>query len=87
MKNSLHIRFVAPLDWRIKTSCKSFNMAAEKAATFVQESDERRTKLIECFGEKNDTSLFDAIYNTSRLTHEEIVDQILILAKQKGFFK
>lgn len=87
MQNSLHIRFVAPLDWRIKQVASRFNMTAEKAATFVQESDERRTKLIECFGEKNDTSLFDAIYNTSRLTHEEIVDQILILAKQKGFFK
>lgn len=87
MKNSLHIRLVAPLDWRINQVASRFNLTIGKAATFVNESDERRTKLIECFGGKYDSTLFDVTYNTATLTHEEIVDQIFGLAKHKGFFK
>jgi len=87
MQNALHVRFVAPLEWRITQVANRFNLTQAKAATFVKESDERRTKLIECFGGKYDNSLFDVTYNTATLTQEEIVDQILMLAKNKGFFK
>lgn len=87
MKNSLHVRFVAPLDWRINQVASRFNLTIEKASTFVNKSDEQRSKLIECFGGKYDNTLFDVTYNTARLTHEEIVDQIFGLAKHKGFFK
>lgn len=87
MRNSLHVRFVAPLDWRINQIATRFNLTTAKAAIFVNESDERRSKLIECFGGKYDYTLFDVTYNTATLTHEEIVDQIFGLAKHKGFFK
>ena len=86
IKNALHVRFVAPLDWRINQVAVRFNLTMVKAATFVKESDERRTKLIECFGGKYDNSLFDVTFNTATLTHEEIVDQIFGLAKHKGLF-
>ena len=87
MKNSLHVKMIAPLDWRINQVAGRFNLTLVKAAIFVKESDERRSKLIECFGGKYDNSLFDVTYNTATLTHEEIVDQIFELAKHKGFFK
>lgn len=87
MKNSLHVKLVAPLDWRINQVASRFNLTIGKAAAFVKESDEQRSKLIECFGGKFDNTLFDVSYNTATLTQEEIVDQIFGLAKLKGLFK
>ena len=87
MKNALQIRLVAPLDWRIKQTSVRFNLTQAKAEEFVKESDQRRIKLIECFGGKFDDSMFDVIYNSATLTQDEIVDQIIALAKHKGFFK
>jgi cytidylate kinase len=87
MKNSLHVRLVAPLDWRIKQVANHLNIPIDQAAKKVKESDERRTKLIECFDGKFDYTLFDVSYNTATLSHQEIVDQIFDLATHKGFFK
>jgi cytidylate kinase len=87
MENSLHIRLVAPLDWRIHQFANRYNMTLDKAAAFIKDSDARRTKLIECFGGKNETTQFDVIYNTAFLSQDEIANQMFALAKYKGFFK
>jgi cytidylate kinase len=87
LKNSFHIKLMAPLDWRIEQVMTRFNYTREKAIVFVDESDKQRAKLIECFGGNADYSLFDATFNTATLTHDEIVDQILVLAMHRGFFQ
>ncbi len=87
MKNSFHIKLMAPLEWRIEEVMTRFNYTKEKAISFIDESDKQRVKLIECFGGNSSYSLFDATYNTSTLTHDEIVDQVMNLAKHRGFFK
>lgn len=87
MQNALHVRLIAPLDWRIKQVSARLNMPAKKAEEYIKESDIRRIKLIENFGGKFDSAMFDVIYNTGTLTEEEVVDQIFTLAKLKGFFK
>jgi len=85
--NAIHIRLIAPMDWRIKQVSARLNMPEKKAEDYIKESDIRRIKLIESFGGKFDSVIFDVIYNTASLTEEEIVDQIFALAKLKGFFK
>jgi cytidylate kinase len=87
MGNSLHIRLVAPLDWRIHQFANRYNMSHDKAAAFIKDSDVRRTKLIECFGGNDENNQFDVIYNTATLSQDEIANQIFALAKYKGFFK
>ena len=87
MIKSLHIRLIAPVDWRIDQVMNRFKLTHAEATKFIKETDVRRTKLIECFGGKNETSQFDVIYNTATLTQDEIVDQIFTLANYKGFFK
>src|ERR1035437_6461336 len=87
IENSLHVRLVAPLDWRIDQFAARYNMTHDKAAAFIKESDPRRTKLIECFGGKNENTQYDVIYNTATLSQDEIAAQIFALAKYKGFFK
>jgi cytidylate kinase len=87
MKNALHLRLEAPLDRRISQFAARYNMTPAKAAAFIKESDVRRSKLIECFGGKDNNTLFDVIYNTATLSPDEIADQIFALAKYKGFFK
>jgi len=87
MEYSLHVRLIAPLDWRIIQFAARYNMTHDKASAFIKESDLRRTKLIECFGGKNENNQYDVIYNTATLSQDEISDQIFALAKYKGFFK
>ena len=86
MVNALQVRLIAPLDWRIKQVSARLNLPAKKSEEYIKESDLRRTKLIESFGGKYDTVIFDVIFNTATLTQDEIVDQIFALAKLKGFF-
>jgi cytidylate kinase len=87
MKNSFHVKLMAPLDWRIEQVMARFNYTKAKATAFVDESDKQRIKLIECFGGNSNYSLFDATFNTSTLTHDEMVDHILVLAMHRGFFQ
>ena len=87
IEDSLHVRLVAPLDWRINQFADRYNMTHDKASAFIKDTDARRIKLIECFGGKNDPTLYDVIYNTATLSQDEIADQIFALAKYKGFFK
>ena len=87
MENSLHVKLIAPIEWRIKEVANRYKMTREKAVIFINESDQRRTKLIESFGGNFDNTIFDVIYNTASLSKEEIVDQMFDLAKLKGFFK
>jgi cytidylate kinase len=86
IKNSLHVRLIAPLDWRIKQVVELKNISPKEAEALIMETDARRIKLVECFGGKNDNTMFDVIYNAATLTREEIVDQIFTLANNKGFF-
>lgn len=87
MKNSFHIKLMAPIEWRISEVMSRFNYTRDKAITFIEETDKQRAKLIECFGGNSSYSLFDATFNTATLTHNEIVDQILVLAIHRGFFQ
>jgi hypothetical protein len=82
--NTLHIRLMAPLNWRIKAVCQSGNLDIRDASRLVDEMDKKRTAFIELIaGSKFDPYIFHAAFNCGLLSREETVDGILALMESK----
>jgi cytidylate kinase len=80
LPNSLHVRLVAPLYWRIENVMRKKGFALEKAEEYVIETDEKRYNLIANFLDKkplNIDYLFDATINRSSFTIPQITDMIM----------
>lgn len=101
IKNSLHVRLVAPYDWRVKNVMKKKSFSMTEAEKFVKETDERRADLIRTFLEKkseNIDSLFDISVNRysfgindtaaliASMYDKKIYQQIPDMEKQKSAF-
>ncbi len=88
MTNSLHVRLVAPLPWRIDNVMKKKEMSAEKAEKYIVETDEKRHKLIVDFLDKDKKPLsldylFDVTLNRGSFTIDQISSMILELYETK----
>ena len=82
---SIHIKVVAPLEWRINQIKNRFSLTDHEAANLVKETDKHREAFMHFFrGDKPDSELFDITLNRSTLSSDEIVNQIYHLAKEKG---
>jgi cytidylate kinase len=84
--DSLHIRLVAPLRWRIENVMKKHEMSYEDAEKFVMETDEKRDNLIRDFLDKKTKDidfLFDATLNRKSFSIQELSDLILTLYDRK----
>ncbi len=81
MKNSLHIRLSAPIEWRLQKVMKFYQMKEKEALKFLKDYDRKRIHFIMQFlKEKEEPSiLFDIYYNCSRLSIEEIARSIYSL--------
>lgn len=85
--NGLHIRLVAPLEWRIKNIMNQQNTDYKTARQWVELTDQKRKRLIEDFSHKplNDM-MFDMVLNNATLSEEEIaqiVAQLILKRYQK----
>ena len=86
IKNSLHIRLIAPFYWRIENVMKKKQIDVETAEEFVIESDKNRFSMIQTFLEKKSViidHLFDGTINRSSFTVQEISDLILFMFEKK----
>lgn len=86
IKDSLHIRLIAPFYWRVENVMKKKDMNMETAETFVVDTDEKRFNLIHTFLDKkplNIDYLFDATINRSSFTIQESSDLILSMYEKK----
>jgi len=78
VKNSLHIRLVAPFDWRVKIVSERYNLPYAKALKKTKEIDSKRDNLRAYFeGKAPDNSIFDIVFNFSTMTEEEILGSII----------
>jgi cytidylate kinase len=85
IKLSLHIRLVAPEDWRIGEIARRLGFSKAYATEYVQKRDEERELLITRFlGKKPDSAAYDLEINRSRFTETELADAIIQLATIKG---
>lgn len=85
IKDSFHIRMVAPLEWRIQNIMKKKNFSFDKAKAYVMDFDRKRQYLKNQFaGKKTDDSIYDIIFNAASLNCDEIVDIVMkIIEKRK----
>ncbi|MEI6681343.1 MAG: cytidylate kinase-like family protein [Bacteroidota bacterium] len=82
--NTLHVRLLAPREWRITQVCKSRNLNTSEASRLVDEMDKKRASLIELMtGEKFNPCLFDITINCSSLSLDEITGTIMGLMETK----
>ncbi len=82
--NTLHVRLQAPVEWRIPEICKLRNVSEREALKLADETDHKRTALIELMvGHKFHPCLFDVHFNCSTISKDEIVQTIIGMMKIK----
>jgi cytidylate kinase len=83
--DGLHIRLVAPLDWRVENLMKKRNMPREQVEEYVIESDRKRVLFLERFCDKKIQDVcFDLTINRVSFTKEQTADIILNTMNAKG---
>jgi cytidylate kinase len=82
---SLHIRLVAPLDWRIRQVAEKKGMDPTEARAHIMLRDhERRMWTEHLTGQSFSFDLYDVVYNRRTMKTEEIVDSIFRLMEERG---
>lgn len=85
--DSLHIKIIGPMEWRIASIAERHHISMSEAKKIVLENDKKRANFIKLFkGDLPSCEIFDAIFNRGKLSADEIVDQILLLAKVKKLY-
>ena len=84
MPNSLHIKLQAPLEWRINDVSKKQMITLSEAKKKIHHVEEQRDALNQFFTKgKFDNSAFDAIFNLTTLTEDEIIATIIKMMELK----
>jgi cytidylate kinase len=88
IRDSLHIRLIAPFYWRVENVMKKKNMTIENAETYVIDTDEKRYDLIQTFLDKktkNIESLFDVTINRISFSVPETAELIVSMYEKKVY--
>jgi cytidylate kinase len=84
IRNSLHIRLQAPVEWRVKIVSERQNISVDEARRKLLEIDYKRNHLREYYeGMKPDDSIFDIIFNYQSMNEEEILECIIKVMELK----
>lgn len=84
MPGGLHLRLIAPIDWRVKSIQEQLGLSRHAAIEYVNHSDEKRAKLLFDFSKKKICDLhFDMILNNESLSDDEIVEITYSLMKRR----
>jgi cytidylate kinase len=87
IKNALHIRLVAPLDYRIDTIMRNNQLNRAEANNFIHRVDQERLAFRKAIQKENiQNELFDITFNRAAFTDDEIMDIIEFAAKRKQIF-
>ncbi|NOX45553.1 MAG: cytidylate kinase-like family protein [Chlorobi bacterium] len=81
---SLHIKLVAPKEWRVERIAKNHKMTKKDAMAYINEIDMERKYLIDTFmGYETGNSIFDIVLNRKSLSEKEILSTIINLLEMK----
>ncbi len=85
IEKSLHIKLVAPLDYRIKRIAEKYRLSRKDAAVQVNHVDESRKLFMDFFaGSKPEMEFYDIIINRARFHKENIVGALYDMAEYRG---
>lgn len=80
----LHVRLVAPFEWRVNRVMEKYQTSEKLALKKVKEMDNNRKKLIEMFSKKADCHYcYDVYYNVSTMTREQVISDIIHMMQLK----
>lgn len=78
MKNSTHIRLIAPINWRIDSLMKRRKESRNKTESYILDADKKRKKLVAYFCDKKPGNMcFDLTINCAKFSKKQIVDIIM----------
>jgi cytidylate kinase len=82
--NSLHIKLVAPFDWRVSHIMRKLELSRAAAINLIRTVDANREKIIKKFhfGGKAELS-YDVTYNLEKIAKEQLISDILHIMEQK----
>lgn len=86
VRDSLHVRLVAPFEWRVDNVMRKKEMGKDIAQKFVIDTDEKRDDLIRTFLDKkvkNIDSLFDVTLNRQTYSIPVIADLVVSMYDRK----
>lgn len=79
---SIHIRLMAPIEWRINSISEMFSLSREESKKMIAQKDENRRKFLEHYlGHPFQIDVFDLAINCSRYSLDEIADSVIGLMK------
>ncbi|OGU42326.1 MAG: hypothetical protein A2X61_05115 [Ignavibacteria bacterium GWB2_35_12] len=82
IQRALHIKLIAPVDFRVKLLCNKLKVTKKEAKNSLVETDRKRDAFIKFFrGTKPENDYYDVILNRARFDEDKIVDIIFDLAK------
>jgi cytidylate kinase len=84
IRRALHIKLVAPVDFRVKLLCDNLKVTQKLARKTVEETDRKRESFIKFFrGTKPENDFYDIILNRSKFDEEQIIGFIYNLAIER----
>ena len=85
IKNALHIRLVAPIDWRVDRLCVLKGLPRAEMLQYVKDTDMERDNLHKHFlKEKNAKENYDLVIDVSRFSADMVVKLIAYAFECKG---
>lgn len=88
IKNALHVRLVAPLEYRINTIIQNKNLDREEAIRFIERVEKERTQFRKSILKDNPTNeMFDITINRNAFGDKEIIELIEFAGLKKNIFQ
>lgn len=86
IRDALHIKLVAPFNWRVNNVMRKKNMNQEAAEKYVIDTDEKRSELIKTFLDKktqSTESIYDVVINRLSFSIQETAELIVSMYDRK----
>lgn len=88
VQNSLHIRLVAPLEYRIKTIMNNNYLNRHEAIEFITEVEKERANFRKAIRKESlEADCFDLCLNRASFQDKETIELIELAAQKKNIFK
>ncbi|MBN2615441.1 MAG: cytidylate kinase-like family protein [Bacteroidales bacterium] len=85
MPGGMHVKLIAPFEWRVAEISKRKSLTTKEAEVFVRENDKKRNYFLEQFATgKQPDCCFDLVINRASYTGSQTVQLILDAMRVKG---
>ncbi len=85
IENGLHIRLVAPPEWRIRSLQKRKMMSESEARDYIEITDKKRNLFLEQFaGKKVNEIYFDLVINVASFSEQEVIHMVKNTMEMRG---